>query len=98
MRPLRVRAAAAQLFTSVSHARGQADVVVEATGDPHALDEAIAWAAPEARIVVASFYGRRRASVDLGDACIGCASEPARTGIALIPPTPSGTRASWRLH
>jgi 2-desacetyl-2-hydroxyethyl bacteriochlorophyllide A dehydrogenase len=47
---------------------GSADVVVEATGDPRVLDDAIAWARPEARIVVASFYGMRRAPVDLGDA------------------------------
>jgi 2-desacetyl-2-hydroxyethyl bacteriochlorophyllide A dehydrogenase len=47
---------------------GSADVVVEATGDPGVLDDAIAWAAPSARVVVASFYGRRRAPVDLGDA------------------------------
>lgn len=45
-----------------------ADVVIEATGDPRALDAAIACAAESARIVVASFYGRRRAPVDLGDA------------------------------
>jgi 2-desacetyl-2-hydroxyethyl bacteriochlorophyllide A dehydrogenase len=45
-----------------------ADVVVEATGDPSALDTAIAWARPEARVVVASFYGARRAPIDLGDA------------------------------
>jgi 2-desacetyl-2-hydroxyethyl bacteriochlorophyllide A dehydrogenase len=48
------------------HAR--ADVVVEATGNPAALDAAIQCAAQEARVVVASFYGRRRAPVDLGDA------------------------------
>lgn len=62
------RAAAAKLFSSEVIERGAADVIVEATGDPSALDEAIAWAAPAARIVVASFYGRRRAPVDLGDA------------------------------
>lgn len=47
---------------------GRADVVIEATGAPAALDTAIAWAAPMARIVVASFYGLRRAPIDLGDA------------------------------
>jgi 2-desacetyl-2-hydroxyethyl bacteriochlorophyllide A dehydrogenase len=46
----------------------RADVVIEATGDPAVLDRAIGWAAPSARIIVASFYGRRRAAVDLGDA------------------------------
>jgi 2-desacetyl-2-hydroxyethyl bacteriochlorophyllide A dehydrogenase len=52
----------------VSTPDARADVVIEATGDPRALDHAIAWAAPSARIVVASFYGRRRAPIDLGDA------------------------------
>jgi threonine dehydrogenase-like Zn-dependent dehydrogenase len=46
----------------------RADVVLEATGDPSVLDAAIAWARPEARVVVASFYGARRAPIDLGDA------------------------------
>jgi len=45
-----------------------ADVVIEATGTPTMLDAAIAWCRPEARVVVASFYGARRAAVDLGDA------------------------------
>jgi 2-desacetyl-2-hydroxyethyl bacteriochlorophyllide A dehydrogenase len=47
---------------------GSADVVFEATGDPRALDDAIAWSRFEARIVVASFYGARTAPVALGDA------------------------------
>jgi threonine dehydrogenase-like Zn-dependent dehydrogenase len=47
---------------------GPADLVVEATGDPAALDSAIEIAAPHARIVVASFYGNRRAPIDLGNA------------------------------
>lgn len=47
---------------------GEADVVIEATGRPEALDGAVAWCRPEGRVVVASFYGQRRAPVDLGDA------------------------------
>ena len=47
-------------------ARADADVVVEATGDPAALERAIAHAGREATIVVASFYGTRTASVPLG--------------------------------
>lgn len=47
---------------------GEADVVIEATGRPEALDAALAWCRPEGRVVVASFYGNRRAPVDLGDA------------------------------
>ena len=43
-----------------------ADVVVEATGDPRVLERAIEHAAREAAIVVASFYGSRTAPVPLG--------------------------------
>ncbi len=45
---------------------GDADVVVEATGDPASLDRAIAHARPEGTVVIASFYGERRAPVGLG--------------------------------
>jgi len=45
-----------------------ADVVIEATGSPALLDRAIAHAAFEATIVVASFYGERRTPISLGDA------------------------------
>ncbi|MGH7293604.1 MAG: zinc-binding dehydrogenase, partial [Polyangiaceae bacterium] len=47
---------------------GDADIVVEATGDPSALDAAIAHAAHEATVIVASFYGARTAPVSLGAA------------------------------
>ena len=47
-------------------ARGEFDVVIEATGDPACLDRAIAHAALEATIVVASFYGERRSPLALG--------------------------------
>jgi threonine dehydrogenase-like Zn-dependent dehydrogenase len=53
---------------SASASDGRADIVIEATGNPALIDAAIAWAAPSSRIVVASFYGRRRAAIDLGDA------------------------------
>ncbi len=48
--------------------RADADVVVEATGDPAVLDRAIAHAAFEAVVLVASFYGARTAPVALGSA------------------------------
>lgn len=60
------RADVLEAVESKHHSR--ADVVVEATGDPAALDVAIQCAAQEARVIVASFYGRRRSAVDLGDA------------------------------
>ena len=46
-------------------ARG-ADLVYELSGDPSALDLAIAAAGHEARIVVGSWYGKKRAPIDLG--------------------------------
>ena len=63
-----------------------ADVVVEATGDPRVLDTAIAWARPEARVVVASFYGARRAPVDLGDAFHRRRLELRASQVSSIPP------------
>jgi 2-desacetyl-2-hydroxyethyl bacteriochlorophyllide A dehydrogenase len=46
--------------------RADADIVVEATGNPALLERAIAHAAREAVVVVASFYGSRIAPVALG--------------------------------
>jgi 2-desacetyl-2-hydroxyethyl bacteriochlorophyllide A dehydrogenase len=43
-----------------------ADLVYELSGDPAALDAAVAAAGPEARVVVGSWYGAKRAPVDLG--------------------------------
>jgi 2-desacetyl-2-hydroxyethyl bacteriochlorophyllide A dehydrogenase len=45
---------------------GGADLVYELSGDPAALDGAIAAAGREARVVVGSWYGAKRAPVDLG--------------------------------
>jgi NADPH:quinone reductase-like Zn-dependent oxidoreductase len=47
-------------------AQGEFDVVIEATGDPACLDRAIAHAAVEAMVVVASFYGERQSPLALG--------------------------------
>ena len=46
--------------------RADADVVVEATGNPSLLERAIAHAGREAVVVVASFYGSRTAPLPLG--------------------------------
>jgi NADPH:quinone reductase-like Zn-dependent oxidoreductase len=45
---------------------GDADVVIEASGNPASLDQAIACARLEAVVAVASFYGQRVAPVSLG--------------------------------
>lgn len=47
---------------------GDADLVIESTGNPALLDRAIAHAGQEATVVVASFYGERRSPISLGDA------------------------------
>ena len=47
---------------------GGADLVYELTGNPEALDLAIAAAGREARVVVGSWYGEKRAPVALGGA------------------------------
>lgn len=60
------RAAAEALGLRAAAEAHDADVVIEATGDPRLLDVAIARAA--SKVVVASFYGKRRHPVDLGDA------------------------------
>ncbi len=52
-------------WTALAGARG-ADLVYELSGDPRALDLAIAAAGHEARIIVGSWYGTKRAPVDLG--------------------------------
>jgi 2-desacetyl-2-hydroxyethyl bacteriochlorophyllide A dehydrogenase len=56
----------AALHPDEDRPRGDADVVVEATGDPAVLDRAMVHAAHEATIVVASFYGARTAPIGLG--------------------------------
>jgi 2-desacetyl-2-hydroxyethyl bacteriochlorophyllide A dehydrogenase len=43
-----------------------ADLTFELTGNPAALDGALALTGKEGRVVVGSFYGTKRASVDLG--------------------------------
>jgi 2-desacetyl-2-hydroxyethyl bacteriochlorophyllide A dehydrogenase len=65
---------------------GSADVVIEATGDPRMLDTAVAWTRPEGRIVVASFYGTRRAPIDLGDAFHRRRLELRASQVSSIPP------------
>lgn len=45
-----------------------ADVVIEASGQPEALDEAIKATAIEGRVIVVSWYGTRRVALALGEA------------------------------
>lgn len=59
---------AARAVADARELDGRFDVVLEATGRPERLADAIERAGDEARIVVASFYGARLAPVPLGDA------------------------------
>ena len=43
-----------------------ADLVFELTGNPHALNQAIAIAGYEGRIIIGSWYGQKQAPLDLG--------------------------------
>jgi hypothetical protein len=62
-----------------------ADIVIEATGDPAMLDAAIS--AARARVVIASFYGKRRAPVDLGDAFHRKRLQLVASQVSAIPPS-----------
>ena len=48
--------------------RGGFDLTIELSGNPAALDDAIAVTAFSGRIVIGSWYGEKRASIDLGGA------------------------------
>jgi threonine dehydrogenase-like Zn-dependent dehydrogenase len=52
---------------AASLGRAGADLTYELTGDPAALDLAVRLTGREGRVVVGSFYGRKRHPVDLGD-------------------------------
>ena len=67
--------------------RADADVVVEATGNPAVLDRAIAHAAFEAVVVVASFYGTRTAPVALGSAFHRRRLRLQSTQVSSLPPS-----------
>jgi 2-desacetyl-2-hydroxyethyl bacteriochlorophyllide A dehydrogenase len=67
--PLRAEAArrlGAHQVVAPGAAPADADLVYELTGNPAALDAAVAAAGREARVVIGSWYGAKRAPVDLG--------------------------------
>lgn len=43
-----------------------ADLTIELSGNPEALNDAVAVTGREGRVVVGSFYGRKRSAIDLG--------------------------------
>jgi 2-desacetyl-2-hydroxyethyl bacteriochlorophyllide A dehydrogenase len=60
------RAVASAAEARVALGEAGADLTFELSGNPAALDAALALTGREGRVVVGSFYGGRRASVDLG--------------------------------
>lgn len=71
---------------------GTADVVIEATGEPKNIEQAILHAAPEACITVLSFYGTRVAPVPLGAEFHRRRLSLRASQVSSIPPT---RRARW---
>jgi threonine dehydrogenase-like Zn-dependent dehydrogenase len=69
-----------------------ADVVIEATGDPAVLDQAILRAGQDARIAVVSFYGARVHPVSLGGEFHRRRLQLLSTQVSCIPP---GKSARW---
>jgi threonine dehydrogenase-like Zn-dependent dehydrogenase len=55
-------------FASPDAARGDADLVLHASGNPQGLVTALGLAAFEARVVEASWYGRTAVALPLGEA------------------------------
>lgn len=89
--PLR-RVAASSLVPSLRFEAHPADVVVEASGRPEVLDAAIATCRQEGRVVVASFYGKRRAPIDLGETFHRRRLSLVASQVSSIP---SALRARW---
>ncbi|HZT95560.1 MAG TPA: zinc-binding alcohol dehydrogenase [Chloroflexota bacterium] len=58
----------ASIDVEEERAHMHADLAVECSGNPGALNTAISCLAMEGRVVVASWYGLKRASIDLGGA------------------------------
>jgi threonine dehydrogenase-like Zn-dependent dehydrogenase len=56
----------AQLQALLSGAQQGADLVLELSGTPQALDLAIAAAGYDGRVLIGSWYGQKRAPIDLG--------------------------------
>jgi 2-desacetyl-2-hydroxyethyl bacteriochlorophyllide A dehydrogenase len=67
-----------------------ADLVYELSGDPAALDQALAAAGFNARVVIGSWYGRKRASLDLGGRFHRARQHLIASQVSTIPPELTG--------
>lgn len=62
------RGASAGCSSAAGGSAAEFDAVIEVSGNPNALDEAIAVTGFAGRIIVGSWYGRKKAAVNLGGA------------------------------
>ncbi len=93
----------------LSHLQGMgtypgADLTYEISGNPLALDLAIAAAGFHGRVVVGSWYGRKRTELDLGGRFHRSRVQIISSQVSSIPPTLSGRwnkarryQATWRM-
>jgi len=81
---------AQQLQGSPSRSYAGADLVYELSGDPATLDQALAAAGFNARIVVGSWYGRKRASLDLGGRFHRARQHLIASQVSTLPPELTG--------
>jgi threonine dehydrogenase-like Zn-dependent dehydrogenase len=80
----------------ISAAPRDYDLVFELTGDPAALDDAITLAGPDARIVVGSWYGSKKAAVDLGGHFHRGRIRLISSQVSRIAPELTGRWTKWR--
>jgi 2-desacetyl-2-hydroxyethyl bacteriochlorophyllide A dehydrogenase len=67
-----------------------ADLVFELSGDPTTLDQALTAAGFNARIVIGSWYGRKRASLDLGGRFHRARQHLIASQVSTLPPELTG--------
>lgn len=84
----------AALSTDTSHPG--ADLTYELTGNPEALDLAIAATGDDGRIVIGSWYGRRTTSIDLGGRFHRSRIQLLSSQVSRVAPALSGTWSKAR--
>ena len=75
---------------SSAYAQNKFDLVFELSGSPSALNDAIALTAFSGRIVIGSWYGQKRAEIDLGGAFHRSRIQIISSQVSTISPTLSG--------
>jgi threonine dehydrogenase-like Zn-dependent dehydrogenase len=80
-------------FTAPEDAPGERDLVIHASADPAGLRLALSLCAFEARIVEASWYGTREASLPLGEAFHARRLQIISTQVGAVAPAMRGRRS-----